>query len=280
MGVDLQGKVVFVTGATGGIGEATCRELAARGAKVVVGDIDHDRVERLRLDLGDAVLDVTDRGSIDRAVAAAVEAFGGVDVVFANAGIANDPPLTTASLTDEMYHQVIDVDLGGVWHTVRSCLPQVIERRGHVLITSSIYAFMNGAVNAPYAMSKAAVEQLGRALRVELAGHGASAGVLYPGWVDTHIAAIAMREPGPVRELAEHAYRGPLGRPIRPERVAKAVADGIERRAPRIVVPRRWLPFAVMRGPFAIATDAALVRSARVQELLGRIEADAPGRSG
>jgi NAD(P)-dependent dehydrogenase (short-subunit alcohol dehydrogenase family) len=238
------------------------------------GSIDANGTDVLQQNL---VVDVTDRGSLDQAVARTVEHFGRLDVVFANAGIANDPPLTVAGLTDEMYRKVIDVDLDGVWHTVRAGLPQVIENRGHVLITSSIYAFMNGVVNAPYAMSKAAVEQLGRALRTELAYRGASAGVLYPGWVDTNIAKIAMHDPGPVKELADHAFRGPLGRPIKPERVAKAVADGIEKRAPRVIVPRRWVPFSLLRGVFGVATDAIMERDAKIAGVLERIDRDAPG---
>lgn len=281
MNKPLSSQTVFITGATGGIGAATSRELIARGANVVVTDIDAEKANDLAAALGERalalVVDVTDRGSLDQAVARSVEHFGGVDVVFANAGIANDPPLTVSGLTDEMYQQVIDVDLNGVWHTVRAGLPQVIERGGYVLVTSSIYAFMNGAVNAPYAMSKAAVEQLGRALRAELAGRGASAGVLYPGWVDTDIAKVAMRDEGPVRELAKRAYRGPLGKMIKPERVARAVADGMEKRAPRIIVPRRWVPLSVGRGLFNAATDAWLERDARVQSLVGEIDKNAPG---
>lgn len=278
----LAGKTVMVTGATGGIGAATSRELASRGANVVVTDIARQQVDDLAASIGSQslplVVDVTDRGSLDRAVAQAVDHFGGVDVVFANAGIANDPPLTVAGLTDEMYRQVIDVDLNGVWHTVRAGLPQVIDRGGYILLTSSIYAFMNGVVNAPYAMSKAAVEQLGRALRVELAYRGASAGVLYPGWVDTNIAKVAMHDPGPIKDLADHAFRGPLGRPIRPERVARAVADGISRRAPRIIVPRRWVPFSLLRGVFNVATDSIMERDARIGGLIADIDRSAPGR--
>ncbi len=277
----LSGKTVLITGATGGIGAATARELVNRGANVVVTDLGADQVSDLANELGPAalplVVDVTDRGSIDQAVAKAVEHFGKVDIVFANAGIANDPPLTVTGLTDEMYEKVIDVDLNGVWHTVRAGLPQVIENGGYVLITSSIYAFMNGVVNAPYAMSKAAVEQLGRALRTELAYRGASAGVLYPGWVDTNIAKVAMRDPGPIKELADHAFRGPLGRPIKPERVAKAIANGMEKQAPRIIVPRRWVPFSMLRGLFNMATDAIMERDAKIQGVIERIDRDAPG---
>jgi len=277
----LQGKTVLITGATGGIGAATARELVKRGANVVVTDLGQQQVDDLANALGaralPIVVDVTDRGSIDRAVAQAVAHFCKVDIVFANAGIANDPPLTVAGLTDEMYEKVIDVDLNGVWHTVRAGLPQVIENGGYVLITSSIYAFMNGVVNVPYAMSKAAVEQLGRALRTELAYRGASAGVLYPGWVDTNIAKVAMRDPGPVKELADHAFHGPLGRTITPERAAKAIADGMEKRAPRIIVPRRWVPISMLRGLFNMATDSIMERDAKIAGVLERIDDSAPG---
>ena len=277
----LSGKTVFITGATGGIGAATSRVLVKRGANVVVTDLGADQVSDLAAELGTQalplVVDVTDRGSLDQAFAAAVGHFGGVDIVFANAGIANDPPLTVAGLTDEMYEKVIDVDLNGVWHTVRAGLPQVIENGGYVLITSSIYAFMNGVVNAPYAMSKAAVEQLGRALRTELAYRGGSAGVLYPGWVDTNIAKVAMRDPGPVKELADHAFRGPLGKAITPERAAKAIANGMEKRAPRIIVPRRWIPFSMLRGLFNMATDSIMERDAKIAGVLERIDDSAPG---
>ncbi|MCX6394062.1 MAG: SDR family NAD(P)-dependent oxidoreductase [Solirubrobacterales bacterium] len=281
MKASLTGKTVLITGATGGIGAATSRELIGRGANVVVTDIGLEQVTDLATELGERalpiVVDVTDRGSIDQAVAQAVAHFGKVDIVFANAGIANDPPLTVAGLTDEMYEKVIDVDLNGVWHTVRAGLPQVIENGGYVLITSSIYAFMNGVVNAPYAMSKAAVEQLGRALRTELAYRGASAGVLYPGWVDTNIAKIAMHDPGPVKELADHAFRGPLGKTITPERAAKAIANGMEKHSARIIVPRRWVPFSMLRGVFNMATDALMQRDAKVAGVLERIDRDAPG---
>ncbi len=282
MSGSLQGQTIFITGATGGIGAATSRELIKRGANVVVTDVGAEQVQDLATELGERalplVVDVTDRGSIDQAVAKAVEHFGKVDIVFANAGIANDPPLTVTSLTDEMYEKVIDVDLNGVWHTVRAGLPQVIENGGYVLITSSIYAFMNGVVNAPYAMSKAAVEQLGRALRTELAYRGASAGVLYPGWVDTNIAKVAMRDPGPIKELADHAFRGPLGRAITPERAAKAIANGMEKRAPRIIVPRRWIPFSMLRGLFNMAVDSIMERDAKIAGVIERIDEEALGK--
>jgi NAD(P)-dependent dehydrogenase (short-subunit alcohol dehydrogenase family) len=188
----ISNKVVLVTGAGSGIGRATARELHARGARVVLADLDRDAVDRLAHELGDgralaAAVDVTDRPALDAVVRMAVERFGGLDVVFANAGIAADPPATIATIDEALFERVVEVDLLGVWRTVRAALPQIVARHGHVLVTASIYAFGNGVGNASYAMAKAGVEQFGRALRLELAMRGVTAGVLYPGWVQTPI---------------------------------------------------------------------------------------------
>src|SRR6478609_2774589 len=82
--------------------------------------------------------------------------------------------------------------LMGVYRTVEAALPEIVRRRGHVVVISSIYAFTNGAGAVPYAMSKAAVEQFGRALRTELAQHGASASVAYFGFIDTELLRRAI----------------------------------------------------------------------------------------
>lgn len=276
MHTPIEQQTVLITGAAGGIGRATARELHRRGANVVVTDLAQDAVEALAAELGDRALpvavDVTDRAAADRAVAAAVERFGGVDVVFANAGTASDSPRTVAATPDHVFARVVDVDLHGVWHTVRAGLPQVIERRGYVLITASVYAFLNGTINAPYVMSKAAVEQLGRTLRAELAYRGASAGVLYPGWTDTAIARAALHDAGPAHELVDHVFPGPLRRPVTPERVAQAAADGIERRAARIFCPRRWAALSILRGVVNPASDAKLERDPEVARLVREID--------
>ena len=276
MRTPLEQQTVLITGAAGGIGRAAARELHARGANVVVTDLAQDAVDAVAAELGDRALpvavDVTDRAAADHAVAVAVERFGGVDVVFANAGIAGDPPRTVAGTPDHVFASVVDVDLHGVWHTVRAGLTQVVARRGYVLITASVYAFLNGTINAPYVMSKAAVEQLGRTLRAELAYRGASAGVLYPGWTDTAIASAALHEAGPARALVDHVFPGPLRRPVTPERVAQAAADGIERRAARIFCPRRWAVLSVLRGIVNPATDAKLERDPKVARLVREID--------
>ncbi len=109
------------------------------------------------------------------AVAETVERFGGLDLAIANAGIAQSRLATARGLSGEEWERVFEVDLLGVWRTARAALPQIVERRGQLVLVSSVYAFVNGMANSPYAVAKAGVESLGRALRVELAPHGASA---------------------------------------------------------------------------------------------------------
>ncbi|MET0191149.1 MAG: short-chain dehydrogenase/reductase [Pseudonocardia sediminis] len=269
------GRTVLITGAAGGIGTATARALHARGARVVLTDRTRDDVAPLAAELGSRALavaaDVTDHDSVRAAVDAAVAEFGSLDVVFANAGIAGRPSTVAAGDPDE-FERVVDVDLLGVWRTVRAALPHVIAARGYVLCCASIYGFVNGVVNTPYAMSKAGVEQLGRALRVELAIHGASAGVLAPGWIRTPIADVAFGGDPLVSALRRRAYPGPLGNAISPDRVATAVVRGIEGRAARIVVPRRWAPVSALRGLVNPVLDGWLERDATIQDAIRKLD--------
>ena len=118
----------------------------------------------------------------------ASNSFGHVDICFANAGISwKGDPATVFSCDPAEFRKIVDVDLFGAFYSVKACLPEIVKNGGYVLVTSSVYAFTNGMANAPYATSKAGVEQMTRALRAELAGTPATAGVLYPGWVSTPI---------------------------------------------------------------------------------------------
>lgn len=284
MRYSVKDKVVLVTGATGGIGAATARALHGRGAKLVLTGRRRDMLDALGLELGEGrtlalVSDVTDRSSLEGVVAAAVQRFGGLDVVIANAGTAPDQPATLATLDEREIERVIGVDLLGVWHTVRSALPQIIARRGHVVLTASIYAYVNGVANAPYAMAKAGVEQLGRALRAELAPHGATAGVLYPGWTATPLVAVAFGGDAIVTEMLRHAYPRWLRTPIGPEVVAAATVRGIERRAPRISVPARWGAYSLLRGLVNPLTDWVLEHDPKMRRLITELEREHSGSS-
>lgn len=188
---ELSGKVALVTGGARGIGFETARQLHLRGASVAVLDLDAAEAREAAERIGPRAIglgaDVTDEGATMAAVAAVVERFGGLDVAVANAGIA-PPTVTTAwTMPPEQWRRVLDVNLIGAWHTARAALPQVAERGGQLIFLGSIYSFSNGILASPYAVSKAGVEALGRALRSELAPLGASAGVVYFGWVDTEL---------------------------------------------------------------------------------------------
>lgn len=254
------GKVVLITGAARGIGNAMARQLRAKGARIVVVDLHQEDVDRAVEELGGEgaaigfAADVTDRGAMQRVVAQSVEGFGGVDVVIANAGIVSRAA-TLASMGTETFDRILDVDTNGVVNTVQAALGQVIERRGQVVVISSVMAFANGAGSIPYAMSKAAVEVLARALRVELAPLGASATSVHFGFIDTDMVQRAL-DTDPVVSGVLKALPSPLRRRLKPEQAAAAVVAGIESRAPRVITPGVWKIFFVLRGIIGPLLDA------------------------
>lgn len=275
----LAGRVVLVTGAGSGIGRATAVALGRAGARVVLldrGDAVHDLAAELNgRHRGSALAllaDVTDRPGLEAAVARAVAEYGRLDIVFANAGIAPQAPTTVLTSADGVYEQVVGVNLHGVWNTVRATLPHLVRSQGYLLLSGSLYSFLNGVVNVPYAVAKSGVEAMGRALRVELASHGAAAGVVYPGWIDTPIVTSAFGGDPVVTSLRRAGYPGPLGRLVPPERVADAVLRGMARRSPRIVVPRRWWPVFWLRSLLNPVIDRSLEARAGFQRMLRGLE--------
>jgi NAD(P)-dependent dehydrogenase (short-subunit alcohol dehydrogenase family) len=275
---DLADKVALVTGGARGIGFATARALVARGASVAIVDLDLAAAERAAAQVHDAkalglAADVTDRGAMQRAVATVVERFGGLDVVVANAGIVSRVA-TFRAASPESFERVLDVNLMGVYRTVDAALPEIVRRQGHVVVISSIYAFMNGTGVVPYAMSKAAVEQFGRALRLELVQHGASASVAYFGFIDTEMVRRSLDQ-DPLAEEMLITLPRPLRKRLAPAVAAEAIVRGIERRAPRIIRPRRWIVMSLLRGILNPLSDAQLERDERTQGLLRQLDARA-----
>ncbi len=273
---DLNGKVALVTGGARGIGLATARVLRERGARVVIVDLDLEATQASAAELGDEsqafglAADVTDRGAMQRVVATTVERFGGLDVVMANAGIA-PRGATMRTMPGESFDRVLDVNVNGVANTVQAALPEIVRRQGHIVVVASIYAFFNGVAVIPYAMSKAAVEQLGRALRVELVHNGASASVAYFGFIDTAMVHKGIDDDPLVGEMLETLPRL-LQKRLTPRQAGEAVADGIERRKPRIIVPRRWIVLSVLRGVLGPLLDRRQERDATTQAILGRLD--------
>ncbi len=273
---DLNGKVALVTGAARGIGFETARQLHMRGASVAVVDLVAAEAREAAERIGERAIgiatDVTDHAAMMQTVAETVERFGGLDVVVANAGIAQSQMATTRGISIEEWERVFEVDLLGVWRTVRAALPQIVERRGHIVVTSSVYAFMNGVFNSPYAVAKSGVESMGRSLRAELTPLGASASVAYFGWVDTKMVQDATARPHS-NHLRENTPDFLLKR-IQPSEAGAAIVRGIEERAPRIFAPKWWRYVSALRGILNPLLDRRMEQDRRMIATVHEVEAD------
>ncbi|HUC07130.1 MAG TPA: short-chain dehydrogenase/reductase [Solirubrobacterales bacterium] len=273
----LNGKVALVTGAARGIGFETARQMHIRGASVAVLDLNADDANEAAERIGARAIgiaaDVTDQGAMMNAVAEVVEKLGGVDVAVANAGIAQKQFATVRSISGEEWERVFEVDLLGVWRTVRAALPQIVERRGQMVVVSSVYAFATGMGNTPYAVATAGVESLGGALRIELAPHGASATVAYFGWVDTKLVQDAFAQPdgGRIRDLSPDF----LLKRITPAEAGAGLVRGIEERAPRVFVPKWWRYVSALRGIVNPLLDKRMENDAKTQALIRDLDAKA-----
>ena len=255
----MNGKTVFITGAARGIGAEAARQLAASGANVALAGLEPEELERLAAEIGDAralaiECDVTDRHALEDAVARTVERFGGIDVLFANAGIGSAG--TLRSVEPDAFERVIEVNLLGTWRTVRACLPQIVERKGYVLINASLAPLVNAfPILASYGVSKAAVEALGNSLRLELRHHGVDVGVAYFSWIATELVKGADAEHPAFKRLREE-MKGPVGRTYPLDVAGKAVLRGVRKRR-RIVVGPWWVRLLLpVRGLLTRPTES------------------------
>jgi len=278
---DLNGKVALVTGAARGIGFETARQLHQRGASVAVVDIDATQAREAAERIGPRALgiaaDVTDQGAMMNAVATVVAKFGGLDVAVANAGIAPPTVTTARKMPGEEWKRVVDVNLIGAWHTARAALPQISERGGQLVFIGSIYSFANGLLASPYAVSKAGVEALGRALRAELAPLGASATIAYFGWVETDLVrdSLDRKDDGRGARMLGDTLPAFLLKRIPAETAGRAIVGALEERAPRVFAPRVWRYISALRGLLNPVLDRRMDRDAGIAAIVTEAEAAA-----
>jgi len=247
----VEGRVVLVTGPARGIGEATARRLAARGAKLALVGLEPERLATLARELGAGhawfECDVTDQGALDRAVAGTVEALGGIDVVVANAGVASN--CTVAAGPVEALVRTIEVNLVGVVRTVSATLPHVTARRGYYLLVSSAAAIAALPGISTYAASKSGVEFFGNALRLEVAHKGVAVGVAHPCWIDTDLVRDQRRDLGTFDEMLKN-LPGPFGTITPVGECADAFVAAIEGRKRKVFIPKSLAPLAAIRQLF------------------------------
>ncbi len=271
---DVADKVVVITGAGRGIGAELAQILHRRRARVVMLDLDEDKVRTAAARLGSRAVplraDVADRDSMVAATATVRDRFGRIDLVVANAGIT-PVPATLRTMDPADFDRVIGVNLTGVFNTVRPALDDIVASGGHVVVVSSCAAFAPGMGGSPYMISKAGVEQLGRALRVELAASGATAGVAYFGIVETAMTHHTLDD-DEFGRAADAMLPWPLNQRISAAQAALAVADGIAHRAPRIIAPRVWEPYALLRGAVNVLMDRYLSTDEQLRVLLRKLE--------
>jgi meso-butanediol dehydrogenase / (S,S)-butanediol dehydrogenase / diacetyl reductase len=223
----LEGKVAIVSGGGTGIGAATARLFATEGAKVVVTGRRAEPLEEVATETGGRAVagDTADDDHVRAAVATAVEAFGGLDIVVANAGLGFGG--AAADVDDERWDRTLDVNVTGAFRLTRAAIPALIERGGgSIVLVSSVNAFVSGTESAAYGTSKAAMLGLARSIAVDYGPWGIRANALCPGWVVTAMGDRAMDDLMTERGIsANDAYalvtrHTPLRRPATADEIA------------------------------------------------------------
>ncbi|MCA9425501.1 MAG: SDR family oxidoreductase [Candidatus Omnitrophica bacterium] len=193
MSQNIKGKVVIITGASSGLGEATARLLSSEGATVVLAARRADRIEALAKELNDqggkamaVATDVADQQQVKALVGKAVETYGRIDVMLNNAGLMPLAPL--AQLKTDEWDQMIDVNLKGVLYGIAAALPHMkAQKSGHIINVSSVYGHKLGPDATVYCATKFAVRALSEGLRQEVKPYNIRTTVISPGAVATEL---------------------------------------------------------------------------------------------
>jgi len=219
-----EGKVVIVTGAGSGIGEATAERFAAEGASVVLAGRTKEKLERVAARLPDdkslvRVTDVSRREEVEGMVRDTIKKFGRLDVLVNNAGVAPDGKITEAGVED--WREVMAVDLDGVFYGCRAAIPELIKTRGSIINVSSVSGLGGDWALSFYNAAKGAVTNFTRALAMDHGRDGIRINAVCPSLTRTGLTEEMYDD----RELmAKFAERIPMGRGAQPSEVAAVIA--------------------------------------------------------
>ncbi len=234
MGTTSQGSVALVTGASSGIGRAVCRELVARGARVVMVARRSDRLDELEAELGESAVgvvgDVTRDDGLDDAVDRARSRFGRLDMALANAGFGVGRPVERLTVGD--FQRQFETNVLGVLRTLYATLPDLRSARGVFAITGSVAGHLSTPGSVAYSMSKFAVRALAEGLRAELAPSGVDVVLLSPGYVTSEIRQVDRH--GRYRPDFRDPVPGWLQMPA--DAAARKMVRAIEQRRPEAVI--------------------------------------------
>ncbi|MEM9070036.1 MAG: SDR family oxidoreductase [Myxococcota bacterium] len=263
----LQGRAIAITGAGSGIGQALARELAKRGCDLALCDVNEAGLEDTARSIHGrkvttAVVDVANRESVETWAKESIDAHGTIDGIVNNAGVTVQDTINDISYED--FEWIVGINLWGVVYGTKSFLPHLIARdTGWVVNISSVFGMVGFPGQGSYNATKFAVRGMTEALRLELEGTGVTACSVHPGGIRTNIVRNGRlhRDPTGRIDPKDMADRFETMAKTTPEQAAKVIANGMEKREPRILI-----------GPDAHAIDAiARVAPRRYGKLMAKL---------
>ncbi|KRB77184.1 short-chain dehydrogenase [Nocardioides sp. Root190] len=275
-------QVILITGGARGIGLETAKALGARGARLVLTDLDQPALDEAVEAVGTErcvgiVADVCDLAAMEGAVAAAVERFGRLDVVLANAGIASYG--SVLAIDPAAFQRTVDINIVGVFNTARAAIPELEKTKGYLLVVSSLAAFAAAPGLAAYNASKAGVEHFANALRLEVTHLGIAVGSAHMSWIDTPLVQDAKSDLPTFQEMLTK-LPPPLNRTTDVDACVKAFVRGVEKRSRHVYCPG-WVRGAGLNRNVINSAVGNLPILRLVPDLLPRMDAEvrALGRS-
>jgi NAD(P)-dependent dehydrogenase (short-subunit alcohol dehydrogenase family) len=252
---DLRDKVVVITGAGSGIGRATAHAFAAQKSKLVIADINKERldsvvkeIEALGAQVAAKVTDVSDKSQVEALAKFTLDTYGRVDVIHNNAGVGIGGPLEIFPLED--WEKIVGINFWSVVYGVKYFLPHMIEQRsGHIVNTSSAAGFCGMAALGAYTATKHAVVGFSDVLRAEVRRYNIGVSTICPGVINTNVVRDGKQTLLPTAKVDQGkmaAFYDKYGWP--PERVAKAVIKAVKKNKSLVPVgPEAWLLWYIKR---------------------------------